>query len=112
MKLSTLFGAALVLFSTAALAHDLTYMGPIKANETKNVKVELPAGKLTVEVFSSSPETKFNCQFQTGYGSPVFEQTNTSRCVGRLVNQSDTTMSVSVRNLGRDSDYKIWVHDS
>jgi hypothetical protein len=112
MKLPALFGAALILLSTVALAHDLTYMGPIRANETRSVKVELPAGRLTVEVFSSSPETKFNCQFQTGYGGPVFEQANTSRCVSRIVNQSDTTMSVIVRNLGKDSDYKIWVHDS
>lgn len=112
MKFTALFGAALALFSTVALAHDLTYMGPIKANETKSVKVELPAGKLTVEVFSSSPETKFNCQFQSGYGSVVFEQTNTHRCVGKVVTQSESTLNVSVKNLGMDSDYKIWVHDS
>ena len=112
MKLPSIIAAAILFVSATALAHDLTYLGPIKANETKTVKIELPPGKLTVEVFSSSPETKFNCQFQTGYGSPVFEQTNTSRCVGRLVNQSDTTMGVSVKNLGKDSDYKIWVHDS
>ncbi len=112
MKISSIIAAAILLVTTTALAHDLTYMGPIKANETKTVKVEIPSGRLTVEVYSSSPDTKFNCQFQTGYGGIVFEQTNTSRCVGRLVNQSDATMSVSVRNLGKDSDYKIWVHDS
>lgn len=112
MKLSALLGAAIVLFSTFALAHDLTYMGPIKAGETKTVKVEVPSGRLTVEVFSSFPDTKFNCQFQSGYAGIIFEQTNTSKCVGKIVNQSDTTMSVSVKNLGKDSDYKIWVHDS
>ena len=112
MKLPALFGTALILFSTVALAHDLTYMGQIKASETKTVRVELPAGKLTVEVFSSSPETKFNCQFQSGYGSVVFEQTNTPRCVGKVVIQSDTTLHVSVKNLGKETDFKIWVHDS
>lgn len=111
MKLSSIIGATILFISAVALAHDLTYLGPIKANETKNVKVELPAGKLAIEVFSSSPETKFNCQFQSGYGGVVFEQTNTPRCVGKVVIQSDNSMIVSVKNLGKDSDYKIWVHD-
>jgi len=110
MKFSAMFTAAILLVSATALAHDLTYMGPIKSNETKNVKVELPAGKLAIEVYSTSPDTKFNCQFQATYGV-VFEQLNTSRCVGRTVTQSDTTLNVSVHNLGKDSDYKIWVHD-
>ena len=103
--------ATILFVSTTALAHDLTYLGPIKSNETKNVKVELPAGKLLVEVYSSSPETKFNCQFQSGYGSVTFEQTNVSRCMSKIVTQSDTTLIVSVKNLSKDSDYKIWVHD-
>jgi hypothetical protein len=112
MKISALFGAAIVLFSAVAFAHDLTYTGPIKAGETKTVRVEIPVGKMTIEVFSSFPDTKFNCQFQSGYGGIVFEQTNTSRCVGRTIVQSETTMGVSVHNLGKDADYKIWVHDS
>lgn len=112
MKFSAIITAAVLLVSATALAHDLTYMGPIKANETKTVKVELPTGKLTVEVYSTSPATKFNCQFQSGYGGIIFEQNNTARCVGKTVTQSDTTLTVSVKNLGPDSDYKIWVHDS
>lgn len=112
MKFTAIFAAAILFVSATALAYDLTYLGPIKANETKTVKVELPTGKLTVEVYSTSPDTKFNCQFQSGYGGIVFEQTDTHRCVGRLVTQSESSMSVSVKNLGKDSDYKIWVHDS
>lgn len=111
MKITTMIGAAILFVSSVALAHDLTYLGPIKANETKNVKVELPTGKLTIEVTSSSPETRFNCQFQSGYGGVVFEQTNTDKCIGKTVTQSDTSLTVSVKNLGKDSDYKIWVHD-
>lgn len=111
MKISAIIGAAILLVSSVAFAHDLTYLGPIKSNETKNVRVELPAGKLTIEVYSSSPETKFNCQFQSGYGSAVLEQTNTYRCVSKFVTQSDTTLMVSVKNLSKDSDFKIWVHD-
>ena len=111
MKISAILGAAILLVSSVALAHDLTYLGPIKANETKTVRVDLPAGKLMVEVFSSSPETKFNCQFQSGYGGVIFEQTGVSKCVSKTVTQSDTSIMVSVKNLGKDSDYKIWVHD-
>lgn len=111
MKISTIIGAAILFVSSAALAHDLTYMGPIKTNETKNVKVELPAGKLTIEVFSSSPETKFNCQFQSGYGGIIFEQTDTHKCINRVSVESNSTLNVGVKNLGKDSDYKIWVHD-
>lgn len=110
MKFYGIITATILLVSATALAHDLTYMGPIKSNETKNVKVELPAGKLAIEVYSTSPDTKYNCQFQVAYGV-VFEQTNTSRCVGKTVTQSDTTLNISVKNLGKDSDYKIWVHD-
>lgn len=112
MKFTAIIAAALLFVSATAMAHDLTYFGPIKANEIKNVKVELPIGKLTIEVFSSSPETKFNCQFQSGYGGVVFEQTDTHRCIGKTVTQSDTSLTVTVKNLGKDSDYKIWVHDS
>lgn len=112
MKLSSLIGAAIVLVATTAFAYDLTYLGPIKAHETKSVKVDLPAGKLTVEVYSTFPETRFNCDFSTNYGSVVFVQRNTPRCVGNVVMQSDASMTVSVTNLGKDSEYKIWVHDT
>lgn len=112
MKLSLLFGLAVALISTTALAYDLTYLGPIKAKETKVVRVDLPIGKLSVEVTSSNAETRFNCQFSSSYGGVVFEQNNVAKCVSNVVTQGDTSMNVSVSNLGRDSDYKIWVHDT
>lgn len=112
MKISTLFGAAALLLATTALAHDLTYMGPIKSKETKTVRVELPSNsKLSVEVFSTY-DTKFNCQFSSSYGGIVFEQTNTDRCVTSVNVTSESSMSVSVTNLGKDADYRIWVHDA
>jgi hypothetical protein len=112
MKLTSLLGAALVLFATTAFAHDLTYFGPIKAKETKTVKVDLPAGKLTIEVTSSGTDTKFNCQFSSSYGGVVFEQLNVTKCLGNVVAQSDSSMNLTVTNLGKDSDYRIWVHDT
>ena len=112
MKLTHLLGAAIVLFASTASAHDLTYTGPIKEHETKNIKVELPAGKLTVEVFSSGGDTKFNCSFATSYAGVVFVQNNTPKCVGNVVMTSDSSMMVTVTNLSKESDYKIWVHDT
>lgn len=112
MKLASLLGAAIVLCATTALAHDLTYTGPIKSGETKSVKVNLPDGKMTVEVFSPNVETKFNCQFSYTYGGVVDEQKNTPKCLRNFIVQSENTMVVSLTNLGKDSDYRIWVHDT
>ena len=112
MKFSTLFGVAALTFATSALAHDLTYMGPIKSKETKSVRVEIPGNsKLAVEVFSTY-DTKFNCQFSASYGGVIFEQTDTARCVTKVTTSSDTSMTVNVTNLGKDADYRIWVHDA
>lgn len=112
MKLSALFGVAIVFLSATALAYDLTYLGPIKAKETKVIKVELPAGKLAVDVTSDDEGTHFNCQFASTYGGVVFEQNNVTKCVANVNTQSDTSMTVSVTNLGKDSSYKIRVHDA
>lgn len=114
MKLISLtLGTALVLLATTAFAHDLTYFGPIKAGATKTVKVDLPVGKLTVEITSSSLDTKFNCQFSySSYGGVVDEQRDTHKCLRNFIVQSDSSMNVSVTNLDKDSDYRIWVHDT
>lgn len=112
MKLSLLFGLAIALVSTTALAYDLTYLGPIKSKETKVVRVDLPSGKLEVDVTSDDPATRFNCQFSSNYGGVVFEQSNVAKCVANVNMQSDTSVNVSVTNLTADSSYRIWVHDS
>jgi hypothetical protein len=111
MKLSALFGVAIVFISATALAYDLTYLGPIKAKETKAVKVELPAGKMAVEVTSDDADTRFNCQFVGSTYGVVFEQNNVAKCFTNVNVQSDTIMTVNVTNLGKESSYKIWVHD-
>src|SRR5579864_7852264 len=107
MKLSALFGVAIVFISATALAYDLTYLGPIKAKETKVVKVDLPTGKLAVDVTSDDAATRFNCQFSSSYGGVVFEQNNVAKCTMTATMQSDTSMNVSVTNLTADSSYKI-----
>lgn len=112
MKLSALFGVAIVFLSATALAYDLTYLGPIKSKETKSVKVELPTGKFAVEVSSEDAATRFNCQFTSSYGGVTFEENNVAKCFTNVVTQNDTSMTVNVTNLTADSSYRIWVRDA
>jgi|SRR5579885_628846 len=111
MKITSLFAAAALLVAVPALAYDLTYMGPIKAKETKSIKVHLPDGKSQVEVWAS--DAKINCQFATAtYGGVVIEQNAVARCNIIPIVKGDTDIVVSVTNLeNKDSDYRIWVHD-
>jgi hypothetical protein len=113
MKLSSLFVVAALCVAAPALAYDLTYLGPIKAKETKSIKVHLPEGKSKVEIWSPSDNGKVTCQFGTAtYGGVVVEQSNVSRCVILPAVSSETDITVSVTNLeNKDSDYRIWVHD-
>ena len=112
MKFTHLLGAAIVLFAATSFAHDLTYIGPIKSQESKSVKVDLPAGRLTIEVTSSNADTKFDCWFAAPYGGVTDVQKDTHKCLRNFIIQSDSTMNVSVYNLGKESDYRIWVHDT
>ena len=111
MKISSILLLSILLISGSASAYDLTYLGPIKAHETKNVRVDIPSGQSTIEVFSSSKDTKFNCEFTSSYGGFVFEQKNTDKCLANLKSQSESSLIIQLTNLGNDSDYKIWVHD-
>jgi len=107
----SLIALSIVFVTGAAFAHDLTYLGPIKNKESVSLKLELPKGELTVEVFSSDKDTKFNCDFGFTYGEVVLEQTNTSKCFGNFNVTSHSAMLMKVTNLSKDSDYKIWVHN-
>lgn len=110
MKFSSLFVIAGLLIAAPALAYDLTYMGPVKAKETKTVKVHLPDGKSQIEVWTD--DGKVSCQFATStYGGVVVEQNEVSRCNIVPVVKGETDIMVSVTNLGKDSNYRIWVHD-
>lgn len=113
MKLISSIVLAALLVAVPAFAYDLSYIGPIKAKETKSVNVFLPDGKSRVDVSSGGAATKFNCKFQTAsYGGVVLEQNNTAKCSILPVVRGDTQIVVTLTNLGSDSDYKIWVHDA
>lgn len=112
MKLTNLLIAAVLTFASSALAYDLSYLGPIKAKETKSIKVHLPVGKTQIEVWSPSDGGKITCRFGTSLYGVVLEQSNTAKCTINPVVKDETDMTVDVTNLeNKDSDYRIWVHD-
>lgn len=101
---------AILLVTVPAFAHDLTYYGPLKAKETKAINVDLPAGKLTIEIFSTTG-SKLDCRF-VALGV-AFEQNNTPKCTVNLNVASTGHIEVQVYNPeNKESDYKIWVHDT
>lgn len=110
MKYISTIILAILLVTTPAFAHDLTYYGPLKAKESKSVNVDLPAGKLTIEVFSTTG-AKLDCKF-VALGV-AFEQNNSPKCLVNVNVVSTGHIAVEVSNPeNKESDYKIWVHDT
>ena len=110
MKLISLLTVAALCVAVPALAYDLTYMGPIKAKESKTIKVHLPDGKSQVEVWTDG---KISCSFATAsYGGVTVEQNDVARCNLVPVVSGETDVTVKVTNLeSKDTQYRIWVHD-
>ena len=48
MKMTSLFGLAVVCLATSAFAYDWTYILPVKANHRDGMRVELPSGNSSV----------------------------------------------------------------
>lgn len=112
MKLISLIGVAALFVATSAFAYDMSYMGPIKAKETKSIKIHLPAGKSIVEVWSPGGNSKFNCQFAASAYGVEFEQTNTTKCLINPLVKDDMDIQVNITNLeASQTDWRIWVHD-
>jgi hypothetical protein len=101
----------LLLLSGMAIAHDMTYSGPIKRNESVSVKLELPQGELVIDVASSDQNTKFNCDFGFAWGEVVLEQHGVSKCYGNFNVAAYSHMLMKITNLSGDSNYKIWVRN-
>jgi len=112
MKLVSLATVA-VLF-LALPAYDMSYMGPIKAKETKQVKIHLPSGRSTVEVWEPTDNGKLDCKFATSaYSGIEVEQDNTNKCIISFDVKDDTDYMVKISNLEvKDSNWRIWVHDT
>jgi hypothetical protein len=113
MKFPSIIATAILFLSGTALAYDMTYMSSLKANQTKQVTVELPSGKSTVEVWATDNE-KISCQFiDRGTGNVAYESSDTQRCVGRADLSLPAHMLAKITNNGnKDLDFRIWVHDT
>lgn len=101
-----------VLLSTSiadAKIADTIYLGSLKAHETKSVRVTVPQGKNTIEVFNPYFETKFNCSFTDATTRFTgLEQLNVPKCHGTVTNDHIIVFDVEVTNLsGYDIDYRI-----
>lgn len=107
--LQFVLGAMILAITTSALAYDLTYVGRIKAKETKAVKIFLPEGKAQVDVWDGG---KISCQFNSsGYYGPTMEQADVAKCSMVIVSPHDSDMWVSLSNLeNKDNDFNIQVH--
>jgi hypothetical protein len=113
MKLSLLIGAAILFLSGTAIAHDMTYLALAKPHETKQMSVDLPAGKSVVEVWSED-HSKISCTFvQRATGEVVYEATNVDRCIGNAKLTLPVIITMRITNHeDKDAYLRVWVRDS
>lgn len=114
MKFSTIIGAAIVFFSTTALAAawDMTYITHAKAGEVKELPLMIPSGKSQTDVWSSDG-SPVSCVFiDKGTGNVAYEAKNVSRCVGTADLALPVTVRAQVTNNGtREAEIRIWVRE-
>ncbi len=111
MKITSMFGAAIVCFSATAMAYDMTYILPVKAHHFESSRVELPSGNSSVTVRNSNDKT-ISCRItDAATGNPAApEQTNVTACYFnargltlphtvyvRVANESDEELQVTVQ---------------
>ena len=90
---------AIALFITSKVS-DTTYLGTLKAHETKTTKVAVPAGQTTIEVFNPVDETRFTCVFvETAIGTVQLTQTDVGVCRWALNTKVPVVISVNATNL-------------
>lgn len=113
MKFSTIIGAAIVFFSTTALAAwDMTYIIHPKAGEVKELPLVIPTGKSQTDVWSSDG-SPVSCVFiDKGTGNVAYEAKNVSRCVGTADLALPANVRAQVTNNGtRETEIRIWVRE-
>lgn len=112
MKFSTIIGAAIVFFSTTALAAawDMMYITHAKAGEVKELPLVIPSGKSQTDVWSDDG-SPVSCVFvDKGTGNVAFEAKNVSRCVGTANLALPANVRAQVTNNGsKEAELRIWV---
>jgi hypothetical protein len=115
MKILTPFilVAGLLVASSAVADNDLTMLGNLKPNESKPVKVYIPVGELTIQVFSTKDDNEFTCRFLDGAGNLGLEQKHATKCVGHFTSNQHGHITVVILNeQNRAIDYKIVLQKS
>src|SRR5208282_3386996 len=76
MKMTSLFGVAVVCLATSAFAYDMTYILPVKAGHFDSSRVELPEGNSSVTVRASN-EKNISCRVtDAATGNPAAPDQN------------------------------------
>lgn len=100
---------ALILAPTQS--HDRTLTGTLKAGSTLLQKIDVPAGRVTVEAWANG--SKINCKFYDGSGNLGLTVNNAGRCAGTSSMTQPWFISIGITSAeNKDIEYTIWVHPS
>lgn len=96
------------LFSIGKLS-DTTYIRSLNSNETQSVKVAIPEGHTTIEVFNPYEETKLNCSFtDVSTKFTGLEEKNTNVCRGTVNTKFPLVIEVKTTNLSNKAiEYRV-----
>ena len=110
MKLSMLFGAALVMFSSVAFAYDDTYIGNVSPHGETTVVRKIPKGRHSVEVFTDGTD-KVGAHVYSVSGGVDYTCENTSHCTHVLDTNLDLEASFTINSSADKSvGFRVWVH--
>lgn len=113
MKFPAIIAASILFLSSVAYAYDMTYLSGVKAHDTKQVLVEIPQGKHTVEIWGTDGEMISCTLIDRGTGNVAYKADNVQRCVGRADLSLPANVLAKITNNGnKDLEFRIWVHDT
>ncbi len=118
MKLSMLFGAAVVLFSSMAFAFDETYIGNVAPHGETTVSRKIPKGHHSVEVFTeggldrdAGPSDRVTTHVYNAANVVNYTCENTSHCTHVLDTDVDIEASFTVSNSSsKGVGFRVWIH--
>lgn len=119
MKLSMLFGAAVVLFSSMAFAFDETYIGNVSPHGETTVTRLLPKGHHSVDFFTEGDRDERDGGTSGKVSTHVYSAANvinytcenTSHCRHVLDTDVDIEVSFTVSNSSdKNIGFRVWIH--
>lgn len=117
MKISRIVICSLFLLGLTIAADvqakEKTYMGSLKAKETKTITVELDKGKSEIDAFPEDEQSKINCQFIDLDGSVLLDLKNVNICAGKTTLDLPWPLKVKLTNTeNKEINFRIEVHGS